>query len=181
MTGRRRDGRLPAAELSPPDLELEWSALRGEDAAKAHRAVWALAADPRQALPLLKERLRPVPPADGKRVARLIADLDNDDFDVREEATRELTKLSGAEPALRKAASGASSPEVRQRAQYALQAREEADPSPEWVTTLRALEVLEQLGTPEARQLLRALAGGEPNARLTHEAGAALRRSGARP
>jgi WD40 repeat protein len=176
VTGRRRDGRWATAELSPPELEAEWSALRGEDAARAHQAVWTLAADPKHALPLLKEQLRPVPAADEKQVARLIAALDDDDFDVREKATQELTKLPGAEPALRKALAGTPTAEVRQRAQHALEARQEAESSPEWVATLRALEVLEQLGTPEARQWLRALAEGEPNARLTQEAKFALRR-----
>jgi len=41
---------------------------------------------------------------------------------------------------------------------------------------LRALEVLEQVGTPEARQVLTTLATGAPHARLTREAKAALDR-----
>ncbi|HTU18889.1 MAG TPA: hypothetical protein VMG10_12590 [Gemmataceae bacterium] len=44
----------------------------------------------------------------------------------------------------------------------------------------RALEVLEQLGTPEARGLLRRLADGAPEARLTREARAVLQRLAAR-
>jgi hypothetical protein len=41
---------------------------------------------------------------------------------------------------------------------------------------LRALAVLERVGTPVARRLLEALAGGAPGVRLTEEAQAALRR-----
>jgi len=46
--------------------------------------------------------------------------------------------------------------------------------------TARALEVLEQLGTPEAVALLDALAKGAPAARQTQEAKASLRRLGRR-
>jgi RNA polymerase sigma factor (sigma-70 family) len=162
VTGRRKDGRLAAADLSPSDLETEWAALRGEDGGRAHRAVWALAADPKRALPLLKGQLRPAAAADEKQVARLIAALDDDDFDTREKATQELARLDGAEAALRKALEGNPSAEVRQRVQFALEAREKLELSAEWAVTLRALEVLEQCGTPEAREWLQALAKGAP-------------------
>jgi hypothetical protein len=46
---------------------------------------------------------------------------------------------------------------------------------------LRAVEVLEHLDTEQARQLLRTLAGGSPEVRLTREAGAALDRLTRRP
>lgn len=41
---------------------------------------------------------------------------------------------------------------------------------------LRAIEVLECAATPEARRVLKRLAGGEPRALLTREARAALER-----
>jgi hypothetical protein len=40
----------------------------------------------------------------------------------------------------------------------------------------RALEVLERLGTPEARRLLHQLAKGNPSARLTSDAADVLKR-----
>jgi hypothetical protein len=43
-------------------------------------------------------------------------------------------------------------------------------------TSKRAIGVLEQAGTAEARQLLRVLAGGAADARLTQEARKALER-----
>jgi hypothetical protein len=46
--------------------------------------------------------------------------------------------------------------------------------------SLRAVEVLEATGTPAARKLLGELASGEPAARLTREAGEAVRRLGRR-
>jgi HEAT repeat protein len=121
-----------------------------------------------------------VPAADEKRVAKLIVQLDDDDFEVREKATQELAGMPGAEPALRKALEGTPTAEVRQRVQHALEGREQAELSPEWAATLRRLEVLEQFGTPEARDWLKALAAGDPSARLTQEAKLALRRLDAR-
>src|SRR5262249_10154138 len=96
LTGRQRDGRLTAAKLSAADLELAWSELTGTDAGKAYRAHWLLASAPAQALPLLRDCLRPVAAVPDDRVKRLIRELDDDDFSVRERASEELAKLGGA-------------------------------------------------------------------------------------
>jgi hypothetical protein len=47
---------------------------------------------------------------------------------------------------------------------------------PPVLRAVRAVAVLEDVGTPPARRILEALAGGEPEAILTREARAALRR-----
>lgn len=49
-------------------------------------------------------------------------------------------------------------------------------PSPLWVRAVRAVTILEHLGTPEARQLLQAIAAGEPDALPTVAAQEALNR-----
>ena len=57
-----------------------------------------------QTLPLLREYLRPLPAANPKETARRLADLDGDDFDVREKAEKELREQGKlVEPVLRKA------------------------------------------------------------------------------
>src|SRR5262249_38107610 len=108
--------KLSTPSLSSEQLESLWGALAGEDGTKAYRAIGTLAAAPKDALPFLQKRIRPASPVDTKRIARLIAELDSDDFAVRERATSGLEKLGGqAGPALRKALDGRPSAEARLR------------------------------------------------------------------
>jgi hypothetical protein len=105
----------------------------------------------------------------------LLAGLDSDTFTVRQKATRELQALGElARPALKRALEKTSSIEVRQRAEKLL--RNPKDLTPDQLRGIRAVEVLERIATPEARSVLEALAKGLPEARLTEEAKAALKR-----
>ena len=159
--------------LAPDDLTRLWAAL-AEDAAPAYAALRTLAARPAQAVPFLRERLRPVAELDAALLKRLVSGLDDDDFVIREKATIELGKLGEAAlPALRGAAVSGSA-EVRRRAEQLLGRLGAA--GPERLRQARAVEALERCATPEARKLLAALAGGMDEARLTREAAAALRR-----
>jgi hypothetical protein len=167
-----------AAERRLGDKEKDqlWADLAGADAARAFRAVRVLTASPRQAVALLAERLRPAPAG---RVARLIAELDADSFEARQAASAALARLGQeTEPALRAALKGNPSAEVRRRARELLRALPEGPrrPTAEELRASRAVQVLERIGTPEARRLLGALAKGAAEARLTHEATAALGR-----
>jgi hypothetical protein len=106
-------------------------------------------------------------------------DLASDEFAVREKATKELKRLGkAAEPALREALGKGPSLEVRKRAEEILEAIKNAAPEPEALRGPRAVEVLERAGTAEARKVLEALAGGDPEAALTREAKGALQRLG---
>jgi WD40 repeat protein len=172
---------MPAAlgkDVAPPaDLEPCWRALASDDARAANRAVWQLAKMPARSVLMLSERMRPVPRVDAARVNRLIADLDDDDFGVRTGATAALQELGeAAEPALRKAYRDPPSEEVRRRAEELLTKVAAPVPSAGQLRLLRALTVLEVVGTPEARRLLESLADGEPDARLTQEARTVLER-----
>jgi RNA polymerase sigma factor (sigma-70 family) len=162
-------------ELGAGQLDALWANLAGDDAVAAYQAIQKLAAVPRQAVPLLKARLRPVARVGPKQIASLLADLDSDAFEAREESTAELEKLGeAAGPAVRKALEGKPSPEARRRLEGLLHKLRRV--SPERLRELRALEALERIDSPEVRQTLEALAGGMPEARLTQEAKAALRR-----
>jgi WD40 repeat protein len=171
-----RRGRAPA-RLSADELRSAWEDLGG-DAGKAYHAIGALSAA-EQAVPFLAERVRPVAAPDARRVAKLLADLDDERFEVREQASRELEGLGRlVQPALREALAGRPSAEARRRLTALLEKVAAATPTPEEVRAIRVVEALEQAGTAAARRLLADLAGGVPEARLTREAKAALQRWG---
>jgi WD40 repeat protein len=164
------------------DAEAAWARLADSDAARAFETIVRLTESPETAAGLLRERMKPVAAADGKRVARLIAQLDDDEFDRREEASRELEKLGAiAEGELRKAVKAAASAEMVRRAGDLLKAIEDGAVTGDRLREVRALEVLEGLGTPGARKLLEELAGGAPGAALTREAKASLGRRTKQP
>src|SRR5262249_11813641 len=82
-----------AERLAPKEWDALWADLCGPDAARAHRAIGRLSAAPSATVPALKKWLRPTPAADGARLAKLVRDLDADEFAVREKASRELRLL----------------------------------------------------------------------------------------
>lgn len=171
-----KDGCLQAMKWTPRELEKRWIDLASNAGPQAAQALWDLVASPEQSVPLLRQRIKPVVPADATRVERLMANLDSEDFETRTKATEELFSLvDGAAPALRKRLTEKPPLEVRQRIKQILD-KLEPTADAEHLRTLRAIQVLEYAGTPEARQHLRALAKGVAEARLTREAKAALLR-----
>jgi hypothetical protein len=117
-----------------------------------------------------------------QRLAQLFADLDSARFAVRQQATQELENLGElAEPALRQRLQDQPSPEVRGRIEQLLLKLPGAKPSAECLRGLRAVAVLEHVGSPEAHQLLEKIAGGTREAWLTQDAQAAMQRLARRP
>jgi len=141
---------------------VQWAGL--SDRSRCVRSMRRLVAAPGSAVPFLKERL---PDESGLkvRIKELIDDLDNESFNVREKATRELEQLGNkAVPMLRRALAGKPSPEVRRRVERLLDAtkadpRRRREPSPEELSLIRTVIVLARIGTPEARKVLESLAG----------------------
>ncbi len=186
VSGRLDDkGRLRAAALSEGEAAALWEDLARGDARKAGQAIWTLTAAPQRTLALLRARLRPPDPppaADVARIGRLIDQLDDDDFATRDKAFQELGKLGeAAGPALRRALEGSPTAEAKRRIEELVERLDGQKLTPEELRAVRALEVLEQMHTPEARALLRKLAGGPAGNRLTIEAKIAVRRAGKLP
>src|SRR4051812_43173181 len=93
MTGRP-DTRAGAAR-SPGQLQADWQDLAG-DAPLAYAALGRLVSAPKEAVSFLGMQLQRKEPTDRKHIDRLIAELDDKQFAVREQAMKELTALAGA-------------------------------------------------------------------------------------
>jgi len=177
VTGICPDGHWQVLDARPEEIETLWNDLQAGDGAKAYRAVWKMIAAGRQTVPFLAKVMRPVPGVDAQRLARLVPELNSEQFKVREQASKELRQLDDlAEPALRKSLAEKPPLEMRVRVEALLNKIVTRPLSSNELGQLRAVEVLEWAGTLEARQLLEKLAQGAPGARLTKEANASLSR-----
>ncbi len=163
-----------AQHLTAAELEARWESLAGFNAVVAYQAIGDLALAGDASVAFFKTRLAPAPILNARvteRAARLVADLGSDAFPIRQKAALELDKLGEAAlPVLRKVLGGNPSLEVRRRLEKLVDRFEKNSPPS------RALEALELIATPNARELLKALAKGEPSARLSQEARATLQR-----
>ncbi|MBY0525547.1 MAG: hypothetical protein K2R98_19235 [Gemmataceae bacterium] len=162
-------------DVTSEDMALFWTDLGSADAEKANQAAENLFQSGR-ALPMLRAQLKAdVVKVDAKQVAKWIANLDDNEINVRENATSELEKLgASAAPTLMRAVELAPSLEARRRMERLLEKLKE---TPDVVRPQRAVELLARIGSPEARELLQNLANGSPDAVLTEAAKAALARS----
>jgi WD40 repeat protein len=166
----------PLTAVTPKQAKALWEAL-GEDAETAFNAVCRLSATPAAAVAVLGPRLHPTAALDVAAVRRWLAALDSDRFAEREAAMAELAELGEqAGPLLRAALNDRPSLEMRRRLKQLLAGLAEGGGGRvEWRRS-RGVEALERAGSPEAVRLVRALAAGEPEARQTKEARAALQR-----
>lgn len=156
------------------ELDARWQAFAGK-AEDAYQAMQKLLATPDDTVAFLQKQVRPEQKPDPEAVGKLIAQLDSESFNERKAAQDKLEKMGeGAEPHFKKALEGKVNLELRRRLE-ALVARCKAT-SPVSLQNHRSVAVLEMIGTPGAIELLRTLAGGVPNARLTMEARSALQR-----
>lgn len=163
--------------VSEEALQQCWDDLVVADGPRVHAAIATLALAGDQAVRFLTERLRPLKSVDAGRAQRLLADLENESFEVRERATRQLQALGdGAEPIVQKALTSGPSPEARLRMEQVMNRL-----AVDRLHVRRAIEALELLGTHAARDLLRELTAGSPGATVTIDAVASLERLAHRP
>jgi WD40 repeat protein len=177
-------GNAPAPNQAVKDEDLTrlWRELAGDDASQARSALWTFVGCRDQAVSFLRARLKPTPAVDAKQVQRWISDLDSEEFAKREKAMQELTQLGAlTEPAVKKALEDRPTLEARRRLNQVLDRIQRGIPTGTMIQSPRAIEVLERIDTDEARTLLKSLAGGVPEARLSQEAKSALERLKKRP
>jgi WD40 repeat protein len=169
----------PRTALSKGDAEKLWHDLAKSQGPSAYRAIRRLAASSPETVALLLEKFRSVPQVDEKKVKLLIGHLDDDDFRVRDKASKDLEWLgSDVASELERALEGSTTAEVHARLTRLLEKVRAGDASTVSGQTvgLRLLEVLEKQGSAEARKAIEEIADLSPSTRLKQEANAVLRR-----
>ena len=167
------NAKMAPKQFSPMEMENCWAALEGDDAAKAHQAAWKLIVAGQPSVSLLQKRLKPAAAADAVKIQKWIADLESDKFGVRQAAMSALVKVGEqARAPLEKARAGNIPLETRRRLAEIIKGLEL--PRSETLRTMRAIMVLEKIGSPEARGVLTVMARGAAGAWETEEAKATL-------
>ena len=112
-----------------------------------------------------------------KRIQRLIADLDSDQFTERDSASKALSELGQrVKPYLAEAVKTAESTKVQDRAKKILKGLQGATATPHQLRQMRAVLVIELIGDNESKNLLKKWSDGPAGTLLTEEASAALKR-----
>ncbi|GEM_PF-1543808 len=168
-----------ASHGSPASVDIQgcWEGL--STPLDPYAAVWGLVDAGDEAVALIAGSLAPGRVDEGG-IGRLLAQLDADEFEEREAASAALADLgTDAGPALEAALAASPSAEVRVRVERLLASMGGMRlTSPEALRGVRAIAVLEHIGTPAAHEALTRLASGAPQSRLTLEAKIALDRLG---
>ncbi|HWY86853.1 MAG TPA: hypothetical protein VNX28_09020, partial [Gemmataceae bacterium] len=171
--------RPTSAPREPGELEKRWRALAEDDAAKAYAAIRDLAAAPDETISWIKERIKPADAIDPKHIDDLISQLDNEQFKVRQKASADLLHIGErAIAALDKALAGTPTLETSRRLQDLRKRAGGLILKGDSLQAFRAVEVLERIGTPKAREVLQILADGATGAQVTTQAREALGRLG---
>jgi HEAT repeat protein len=170
---------ISRARLSSKEMESLWRDMGASEPGTAYRAMWALAAAPTSALPWLADHVKPVAEVPGPHLARLIKELDDPRFAVRQKAAADLADLHElAEPALRKHLQAKGSLEHHRRIEVLLKKLETGETPPEQLRARRSITVLKEMGTSEAVRLLTTLSRGAAASHVTQAARKTMERLG---
>ena len=176
-------GQISGANALPPVVadafESAWRDLASLNPAEGHRAMWAFAAQSHASIPLLGKQLYLIDP---KRIDRMFVDLNADKFDVRNKATKELERYGRwMEGRFKEMLANPPTLEVQRRVEQMLaKLTGGLSLEQERIRVRRVMLILEQVGTPAARQVLQSLIDGAPEVDLQAEARISLERLGKR-
>jgi hypothetical protein len=150
----------PALVLKAEDLERLWGQLGSDDAPRVYLASWTLVAAGDQSVPFIRHNiLWSKSPEAQAQIKKWIAELESDQFLMRDQAYRNLQQhLENAIDEL-KAALQTAPPESQMRIEELLKSfSAPARPS----RAAQALRVLKNIGTPDAKALLKELNEPQP-------------------
>jgi len=175
------DIRLKAGDTVKPlaedALKELWKQLGDPKTEAAFAALAKLAGDPKAAVALFRQHLAPALGTDDATLDRIVEELDSKQFETRRKASDDLDRLGDTAIAgVKRRLAKAQSLELRRRLELFLTKWDRDEPTAERLREIRALQLVEELATPEALALLRDLARGNTNARRTDEAARALKR-----
>jgi len=166
-----------SAKLSGERLEQLWQDLQASNPQRAYQAIRVLVQSPSQAISLLRKKMPSATTTAQEEFKQWIGDLDSDSYQIREKATKQLIRSGElAEASLRQALTGALSPEARSRVTKVVDSLPTAPPHSSTLATIRSLELLEMIGTPEARQYIEELCQQRVDSIRQREATQSLKR-----
>jgi WD40 repeat protein len=168
---------LRPRELPAPrgGIDSLWDLLGNPHAALADRARWLLLDNPAATVPFLRSRVQASRPLDRAAVQELIRSLDARTFRERQRATESLRALGRRVGPYLRRTDLEGSLEHRRRVELLLEELS-AGPTADERRQIRVVELLEQIGTSQARALLHTWAGGDTGSVLTEEARKVLSR-----
>ncbi len=181
LTPRGWNERVGDEPLSDDEFRRNWSILADVEAAPAYRAIWSLVAGGSETVSRIAPKLAAAgqdKKVEKEQILNWIAGLDAEDFREREEAARQLRHVGAPAVSHLQAASNRSSKEAAFRIERLLKIIERPVQrlSGEPLRRIRAIQVLEKIGTREATTVLEKVAVGDPDARETRDAVSALTR-----
>ena len=136
-----------------------------------------LTAAPKESLAWIKEHLKSAEASNPKFIENLISQLDDNQFKTRQTATAELLKIGErAVPAIDKALANKPALETHLRLEDVRKRVTGLVLQGDRLQMVRAIEVLERIGTPDARQVLQTLAQGAAGSLITTQAQGAMGR-----
>jgi hypothetical protein len=173
----------PLPKLTAQDLPKIWADL-GEHDDEACKLKFQhqerMIQVPDLVIPFLRERLKAAKGLDRSGIPEAIADLDSNDFSTREKAMKRLESLGGlALPLLeQKLKEKDLSLEMQNRLKRLVQGAQSTEGkglSADDLRAVRAVFVLQAIGSADARAILQTLARGDETSPLTHIAAIELK------
>jgi WD40 repeat protein len=171
------DDRRGSVTGHPKDIAKLWFELGAVDPQTAGPALFNLVAMGSDAVTHIQEHLSPASRTEDEIINSLIIQLDDAQFAVREAATRRLSGFGPAiVPRLEAVLSKETSVEVIFRLKSIINSSHAQQVRSDRLRALRAVQVLEYVGSDGALTHLQALSSGESEAELTNAAAAARKR-----
>jgi hypothetical protein len=156
---------FPDAAKTEKERSSAWIELGNKKASDAYPALWRLVAGKDSTVSFLAARL-PFAAPWRKKVEKWIADLDSGSYAHRAKAQAELKQIGpSVKPMIQKALKNAPSPEAQLRLQEVLESLPvpKTGLSAEELRWLRAVQVLEYIGSPAAVKCLNGMAKEHPD------------------